>query len=129
MATIFTKIISGEIPSYKLYENDKVLAILDIFPKQVGHVLIIPKAEIDYWVDLSYELVLEINSVAKKVSAAITKATGCVRVGTMVVGTEVPHYHLHLIPIYGTSFWENTLKKQPSKKEFLELQSKIVREL
>jgi histidine triad (HIT) family protein len=125
MSSIFTKIINNEIPSYKLYEDDKVIAILDIFPKQIGHTLIIPKTEIDYWVDLPDELVLHINTVAIRITKALTKAVNPIRIGTMVIGTDVPHYHLHLIPIFEGSFWNKTLQTQPTKEEFIDLQSRI----
>ncbi len=129
MPTLFTKIINGEIPSYNLYEDEFVVAILDIFPKQIGHTLIIPKVEIDYWVDLPDELVLRINTVARNLAKAVQQATNCQRVGQMVVGTEVPHYHLHLIPIYELTFDNKKLQKQPSEVEFKELQVRIIAQL
>ncbi len=99
MATIFSKIISGEIPCYKIVENDKFLAFLDINPLAKGHTLVIPKQETDYIFDLDDELLAEINVFAKKVARAIEKSVECKRIGTAVIGLEVPHAHIHLVPI------------------------------
>ena len=100
MPTIFTKIINQEIPSYKIFENDLVYAFLDINPVQVGHTLIVPKIEKDYFLDVPEPYYSEVFRVAKIVSPAIQKVSKCLRVGIMVQGTEVPHFHLHLIPIF-----------------------------
>ena len=99
MATIFTKIVSGEIPSYKIYENDEFYAFLDINPLAKGHTLLIPKKEVDYLFDVEDALLSEMIVVAKKIAKAIEKAITCNRVGLMVIGLEVPHAHIHLIPI------------------------------
>ncbi|GAB6124131.1 HIT family protein [Dysgonomonas termitidis] len=99
MASIFSRIAAGEIPSYKVAENDKFFAFLDINPMAKGHTLIIPKQEVDYVFDLDDATIGEINIFAKKVAGAIEKAVSCQRVGVMVVGLEVPHAHIHLIPI------------------------------
>jgi len=99
MASIFTKIVKGEIPSHKIYEDEKYLAFLDVFPLQEGHTLVIPKQEIDYMFDLDDELLTGLTLVSKKVAIAIAKAIPCTRIGTAVMGLEVPHAHLHLIPI------------------------------
>ena len=99
MATIFTKIVSGEIPSYKIYENDEFYAFLDINPLAKGHALLIPKKEVDYLFDVEDALLSEMIVVAKKIAKAIEKAITCNRVGLMVIGLEVPHAHIHLIPI------------------------------
>ena len=99
MATIFTKIINGEIPSYKIAENDKFFAFLDINPMSKGHTLVVPKQEIDYIFDLEDNLLSDMMLFSKKVAAAIEKAITCERVGVMVIGMEVPHAHIHLIPI------------------------------
>lgn len=99
MATIFTKIISGEISCHKIAENDKFLAFLDISPLQKGHTLVIPKTEIDYIFDLEDELLSEMMVFSKSVSHKIKKIFPCKRIGVAVIGLEVPHAHIHLIPI------------------------------
>ena len=99
MATIFTKIVKGEIPSYKIYEDDQFYAFLDINPLAKGHTLLIPKKEVDYLFDVEDALLSEMIVVAKKIAKAIEKAITCNRVGLMVIGLEVPHAHIHLIPI------------------------------
>lgn len=100
MATIFTKIIKGDIPSYKIYEDNQFYAFLDISPLTKGHTLLIPKKEVDYLFDIDDALLAEMIVVAKKIAKAIEKAVACNRVGLMVVGLEVPHAHIHLIPIH-----------------------------
>jgi len=99
MATIFSKIIAGEIPCYKIAENEKFFAFLDIKPMAKGHVLVVPKVEIDYIFDLDDEVLAEMTIYSKKIAKAIEKAISCRRLGIMVVGMEVPHAHIHLIPI------------------------------
>ena len=99
MASIFSKIVKGEIPSYKVAETVNCLAFLDIQPLAKGHTLVIPKQEIDYIFNIDDELLAEMNLFAKKVAKAIEKAVPCKRVGIAVIGLEVPHAHIHLIPI------------------------------
>jgi len=99
MDSIFTKIIKGEVPAEKIAEDDRFLAFLDVFPLQKGHTLVIPKEQIDYIFDLEDSLLADMQVFAKKVAQAIKKATGCKRVGVAVIGLEVPHAHVHLIPI------------------------------
>ena len=99
MATIFTKIINGEIPCYKVAEDDRFFAFLDINPLVKGHTLVVPKQEIDYIFDLSDEDLAAMNVFAKHVALAIEKAIPCKRIGMAVMGMEVPHAHIHLIPI------------------------------
>ena len=101
MASIFSKIVIGEIPSYKIAENDRYYAFLDINPVAEGHTLIIPKKETDYLFDLSDEELGGMMVFAKNVAKAIEKAIPCKRIGVVVVGLEVPHAHIHLIPIQG----------------------------
>lgn len=98
MSTIFTKIVNGEIPSYKIAETEDYYAFLDINPIVEGHTLVIPKKEIDYIFDLDEDTLAGLNIFAKKVAKAIEQAIKCKRVGIMVIGTEVPHAHIHLIP-------------------------------
>lgn len=97
--TIFSKIIAGEIPSYKIAENDKFFAFLDIFPLMEGHVLVVPKMEVDKLFDVPDTFLAEILVFAKPIAKAIEKAFPCDRCGVSVVGLEVPHAHIHLIPI------------------------------
>lgn len=99
MATIFTRIVKGEIPCYKVAEDDDFFAFLDINPLAKGHTLVIPKKEIDYIFDLDDDLLAGLNLFAKKVARAIDKSVTCQRVGIAVIGLEVPHAHVHLVPL------------------------------
>ena len=99
MPTVFTKILAGEIPAHKILENDEYLAFLDIRPINPGHTLVIPKKEIDYIFDIEDELLKGLVVFAKKAAKAIGKTIPCKKVGVMVAGLEVPHAHIHLIPI------------------------------
>jgi histidine triad (HIT) family protein len=125
--TIFSKIITGEIPSYKVAENERFFAFLDISPLVKGHTLVVPKVEIDKIFDLGDDLLAEGILFAKKIGKAIEKAFNCNRCGVSVVGLEVPHAHIHLIPINSArdmNFAEPKLKL--SDAEFKEVQQKIV---
>jgi histidine triad (HIT) family protein len=126
MATIFSKIAAGEIPSYKVAENDKFYAFLDINPLVKGHTLVIPKQEVDYIFDLSDEDLAEMQVFAKKVAAAIKSAFPCIKVGQAVIGLEVPHAHIHLIPIQKESdmLFSNP-KLKLTAEEFKEIAEKI----
>lgn len=99
MASIFSRIVAGEIPSYKVAEDDNFYAFLDINPVAKGHTLVIPKKEIDYFFDESDELISAHMVFAKRVAAAIKKAIPCIKVGVCVMGLDVPHSHIHLIPM------------------------------
>ena len=99
MSTIFTKIINRKIPAYIISENNKFIAFLDINPLSIGHTLVVPKKEIDYFFDLDDDFLTEILLFSKKISKAIKKVTRCNRVGLSVIGLEVPHAHLHLVPL------------------------------
>jgi histidine triad (HIT) family protein len=99
MPGIFSKIISGDIPCYKIAENDRFLAFLDVFPLAEGHVLVIPKQEVDYIFDLEREVYRDLWSFASEVASAIKKSIPCVKVGVAVIGLEVQHAHIHLVPI------------------------------
>lgn len=103
MATIFSKIVAGEIPSYKVAEDDKFYAFLDINPLVKGHTLVVPKKEVNYIYDLSDEELAAMHVFAKHVALAIQKAFPCRKVGEAVIGLEVPHAHIHLIPIQNES--------------------------
>ncbi len=99
MATIFTKIVRGEIPSYKVAEDERYYAFLDINPLQKGHTLVVPKREVDYLFDLDDEELAGLMVFAKRVAAAIGRSVPCKRVGVAVLGLEVPHAHVHLVPL------------------------------
>lgn len=99
MASIFSRIVAGEIPCYKIAEDENFFAFLDINPLSLGHTLVIPKKEIDYLFDLEDKEFADINVFSKKIAVAIKKAIPCKRVGAAVIGLEVPHAHIHLIPI------------------------------
>ena len=103
MASIFTKIISGEISSFKVAENENFLAFLDISPIAKGHVLVIPKMETDYLFDISKDEYLELWKFAQKVAKAMDKVLDCNRIGVAVIGLEVPHAHIHLVPLNNLS--------------------------
>jgi histidine triad (HIT) family protein len=118
MASIFTKIVNGEIPSYKVAENEEFLAFLDVFPMQKGHTLVIPKKEVDYLFDLDSETYERLWVFTKKVAHAIDKTIDCTRVGVTVLGLEVPHAHIHLVPIVteGDLSFSNPKKKFPEEE-------------
>lgn len=99
MASIFTRIIRGEIPSHKVHENERFLAFLDINPLRKGHTLVIPKEEVDYFFDLSDDLLSDIMVFAREVARKLEATVPCERIGVTVIGLEVPHAHVHLIPI------------------------------
>ncbi|WP_421917997.1 HIT family protein [Marinifilum sp.] len=99
MASIFTKIVQGEIPCHKIAEDDKYFAFLDISPLAKGHTLVIPKQEVDYIFDLEDDVLAGLNVFAKKIAKAIDKSLECKRVGVAVIGLEVPHTHIHLVPL------------------------------
>jgi len=116
--TLFSKIIAGEIPSYKIAENDKFFAFLDIFPLTDGHVLVIPKIETDKFFDVPDEYLGEMLLFAKPIAKAIEKSFKCNRCGMAVVGLEVPHAHLHLVPINNIddlNFTRGKLKRSPEQ--------------
>jgi histidine triad (HIT) family protein len=125
MASIFTKIIQGEIPAHKIAENDRFLAFLDVNPVQLGHTLIIPKQEIDYLFALPDKMLADLFVFAKPVALAIEKVVDCERIGVAVVGLEVPHAHVHLIPIDSIADMDFSKKKQVPGEELAELASKI----
>ncbi|MFT3683202.1 MAG: HIT family protein [Ferruginibacter sp.] len=125
--TIFSKIIAGEIPSYKIAENDQFFAFLDIFPLVEGHVLVVPKTETDKFFDLADDYLSAMLLFAKPIAHAIEKAFDCNRCGISVVGLEVPHAHLHLVPVNSAddlNFTRGKLKLSPA--ELKEVQQKII---
>ncbi|HOE68793.1 MAG TPA: HIT family protein [Candidatus Omnitrophota bacterium] len=125
MPTIFAKILSGEIPSHKILENGKYFAFLDIRPVNPGHTLVIPKKEVDYIFDMEDDLLGGLMVFAKKVAKAIGKAFPCQKVGVMVAGLEVPHTHIHLIPINAVNDLNFARAKNASPDELAEAARKI----
>jgi histidine triad (HIT) family protein len=126
MASIFSKIVNGQIPCYKIAENDHFLAFLDVFPLKKGHCLVIPKKEVDYLFDLDNETYMGLMNFSKIVSEAIIKAIPCQRIGLSVIGLEVPHAHVHLIPINSINDMNfSNIKLELTKQEFEEIAAKI----
>ena len=126
MATLFTRIINGDIPCYKIAENELFIAFLDILPVAKGHALIVPKKEIDYIFDLPDEELQALNLFAKEVARKIKVVIPCKKIGVSVIGLEVPHAHMHLIPInniHDMNFEKERLKFTP--EEYTELAQKI----
>jgi histidine triad (HIT) family protein len=126
MSSIFTKIINGEIPSYKIAEDENCYAFLDISPLAKGHTLVIPKKEVDYLFDLDEETYIGLQAFARKVAIALKKAIPCVKVGVAVLGLEVPHAHIHLVPMQSEkemNFANQKLKLTPD--EFEEIRKTI----
>ncbi len=130
MSTIFSKIVAGKIPSYKVAEDERFLAFLDVFPLAKGHVLVIPKEETDYIFDIESNEYLLFWQFAKQVAKAMDKVFDCERIGVAVIGLEVPHAHIHLVPINGVSdinFEKPKLKF--SEKEFEDIAKQIRKEV
>lgn len=125
MPTIFTKIIQGEIPAHKILEDDKYLAFLDIRPINSGHTLVIPKKEIEYIFDADDVLLSGLMVFAKKVAVALKKTVPCVKIGMMVAGIEVPHTHIHLVPIFSVGDLNFSKAKPASNEELVEVAKKI----
>jgi histidine triad (HIT) family protein len=128
--TIFSRIIAGEIPSYKIAENEKFFAFLDIFPLREGHVLVVPKKEIDNLFDLPVDYLSEMLVFAQPIARAIEKSFNCNRCGIAVIGLEVPHAHMHLVPINSSDDLNFTHSKPKAPDESLKkVQERIVRNL
>jgi len=130
MATIFSKIINGEIPCYKVAENEDFFAFLDISPLAKGHTLVVPKIEVDYIFDLDDETLSKMMIFSKKIAKAIEKTISCERIGIAVIGLEVPHCHIHLCPINGIDdldFRKEKLKL--SQEEFSEIAKEIIKNM
>ena len=126
MATLFTKIIKGEIPCYKIAESERYFAFLDVNPLMAGHTLVVPKAETDYIFDLADSELSGLVLFSKKVAMAIEKAIPCVRIGVAVIGLEIPHVHIHLVPMNSMSdlnFKNPKLKFTP--EEFTKIAKRI----
>lgn len=130
MATIFSRIASGEIPSYKVAENDRFFAFLDINPLVPGHTLVIPKREVDYIFDLSDDELAEMQLFAKRIATAIKKAIPCIKVGQAVIGLEVPHAHIHLVPLNSEKDMDfRGPHTKVSEEKMKEIAEKIAKEL
>lgn len=130
MASIFTKIVNGEIPAYKVAEDEKFLAFLDISPVAKGHTLVIPKKEVDDLFDLDDELYSGLQLFAKKVAAGLKNAVPCLKIGVLVLGLEVPHAHIHLIPMHSEADVLNFSQKvKMNEEEFVELSKKIAQKI
>lgn len=125
MPSIFTKIVNGEIPSHKIAETEDFLAFLDVFPCAPGHTLVIPKKEIDYLFDLDGELYTGLMNFARSLEPAIKAAVPCKRVGMAVVGLEVPHAHVHLIPMNSMADMDFNKKLSLSQQELAEIADRI----
>jgi histidine triad (HIT) family protein len=126
MASIFSRIIAGEIPCYKIAENANFIAFLDVNPLAKGHTLVVPKVEIDYIFDLNEDILSEMLIFSKKIANAIEKSIPCQRIGLTVIGLEVPHAHIHLIPIITESDMNfRNPKLKLSAEEMLEISIKI----
>ena len=126
MSSIFTKIVNGEIPCYKIAEDDNYLAFLDAFPLTLGHVLVIPKKETDYLFDLESEEYFGLWKFSQKIAKAMDKVIDCERIGVAVIGLEVPHAHIHLVPINGISDINfERPKKQFTTEQMIEIADKI----
>ena len=130
MASLFTKIVNGEIPAWKVAEDENFFAFLDIFPVAKGHTLVIPKKEVDYLFDLDDETYVGLQLFAKKVALGLQKAIPCKRVGVMVLGLDVPHAHIHLVPLQSEADLLNFTKKLSfSKEEMAEITAAVAREI
>lgn len=125
MPSIFSRIVAGEIPAHKIAETDDYLAFLDVMPTTTGHTLVIPKQEVDYIFDLDNEQYLGLMAFAKKIASAIEKAIPCQRIGIAVVGLEVPHAHVHLIPLNSMADMNFHTKMKPTQEELAATAEKI----
>ena len=126
MASVFSKIVAGEIPCFKIAENDNFMAFLDVNPLVEGHTLVIPKKEVDYLFDLDEETYTGLMSFAKKVAKAVKAAIPCKRIGVAVIGLEVPHAHIHLVPLNMMNDINfNKAKLHPSSEELEATATKI----
>lgn len=125
MPSIFTRIVNGEIPCHKIAETDEFLAFLDVFPCAVGHTLVIPKQEVDYIFDLDDALYLGLMQFSKQVARAVEAAISCQRIGMAVIGLEVPHAHVHLIPMNSMADMNFNHKLKMSQEELAEIAGRI----
>ncbi len=127
MASVFTKIISGEFPCYKIYEDDLILSFLALDQVNLGHTLVISKQEINHWLDVPADVYTRVHLQSQKIGKAIKAATGCPRVGQMVAGFEVPHYHLHLIPAWSIPDLNFAKAQRRSDEDMRKIQNEIIK--
>lgn len=126
MATVFTKIINGDLPGRFVYEDDEVVAFLTIEPMTQGHTLVVPRAEIDYWQDLDQAVFAKVMAVSQLIGKAVCAAFGAQRAGMIIAGLEVPHLHIHVFPAYNlTDFGFANVDRNPSPESLDESQAKI----
>ncbi|MFZ3231286.1 MAG: HIT family protein [Pseudobdellovibrio sp.] len=129
MSSIFTKIIQGELPCYKIHEDELTFSFLALDQIHLGHTLVIPKQEVNHWFDTPPEILTRVSLNSQKIAKAIKAATNCPRVGVMVAGFEVPHYHVHLIPAWGIPDLDFKKARRFSDEEMKSIQEKIIKEL
>lgn len=129
MASLFTRIINGELPCYKVHEDEKTISFLALDQVNKGHVLVVPKQEVNHWFDVPADVYTQVGLNAQKIAKAIQKATNCPRVGTIVAGFEVPHYHLHLIPAWSIPDLDFKRARKLPAEEMLEIQKLIISHL
>ncbi|HTL83363.1 MAG TPA: HIT family protein [Bacteroidia bacterium] len=127
MPSIFSRIVSGEIPSHKIAETENCYAFLDVFPLVTGHVLVIPKKEVDYIFDLDPALLSELHLFSQRVAKAMRKVIPCKRIGVAVIGLEVPHAHVHLVPLNHMGDINFSREKMKPSKEELEQTAALIR--
>ena len=126
MSSIFIKIINGELPSYRIHEDDLTISILALDQVNLGHVIVIPKQEINHWFDVPTDIFNRVGLNAQKIAVAIKKVTNCPRVGTLTAGFEVPHYHLHLIPAWSIPDLDFKRAKRHSDDEMKKLRDQLI---
>lgn len=126
MASIFTKIINNEVPCLKVYENEHVLAFLDIRPVQIGHTLIVPKIEVDNFLEVPEPYYSAVFHAAQIVGKALQKATNCKRIGTMILGFDVPHFHYHIVPMWQMGDIDFRKAKTYPQEKMIEIQKMII---
>lgn len=129
MASVFTKIIQGELPCYKIYEDKFTFSFLALDQVNLGHALVIPKQEVNHWLDVPQEAFIQVHLNAQNIGKAIMKATQCPRIGTIVAGFEVPHFHLHLIPAWSIPDLNFARAQRHSDEEMRRIQSEIIKNL
>lgn len=129
MPSVFTKIIQGELPAYKIYEDDLVLSFLAIDQVNLGHTLVICKEEINHWTEVPQSTYAHLHKVSQKIGKAILQASGAPRVGQIVAGFEVPHYHLHLVPAWSIPDLDFKRATRRSEQEMKDIQNKILEAL
>ncbi|HWU42628.1 MAG TPA: HIT family protein [Bdellovibrio sp.] len=129
MASIFTKIVKGELPCYKIYEDDQILSFLALDQVNLGHTLVICKEEINHWTEVPPELYSHLHRISQKIGRAILKSSGAPRVGQMVAGFEVSHYHLHLIPAWSIPDLDFKRATRRSEAEMKKIQAEIIKNM